>query len=116
MVEVSSEEFEALVADALDQIPAELARLMDNVVVVIEEQAPSDDPELLGLYAGTPLTQRDSWYAGNLPDRIIIYRLPTLEICETVDDVVEEVRITVVHEVAHHFGIDDDRLHELGWD
>ena len=116
MVEVSSEEFEALVADALDRIPGELARLMDNVVVVIEEQAPSDDPELLGLYAGTPLTQRDSWYAGNLPDRIIIYRLPTLEICETVDDVVEEVRITVVHEVAHHFGIDDDRLHQLGWD
>jgi len=116
VIEVSEQEFEVLVANALDQIPAELAGLMDNVVVVIEEQAPPDDPDLLGLYAGTPLTERDSWYAGSLPDRIIIYRLPTLEICETVDDVVEEVRITVVHEVAHHFGIDDDRLHQLGWD
>lgn len=116
MVEVSGEEFEVLVAEALDAIPAELARLMDNVVVVVEDDAPADDPELLGLYSGTPLTERGSWYAGALPDRITIYRHPTLEICDTVGDVVEEVRITVVHEVAHHFGIGDDRLHELGWD
>ncbi len=116
MIEVPAQEFEVLVAEALDTIPAELARLMDNVVVVIEDLAPVEDPELLGLYSGTPLTERGTWYAGSLPDRITIFRLPTLQICETIDEVVEEVRITVVHEIAHHFGIDDDRLHELGWD
>jgi len=113
---VPREQFEALVADALDTIPAQLARLMDNVVVVVEDHAPSDDPELLGLYSGTPLTERGTWYAGSLPDQITIFRLPTLQICQSLEDVVAEVRITVVHEVAHHFGIDDDRLHELGWD
>lgn len=110
------EQFEALVADALDTIPAQLARLMDNVVVVVEDHAPADDPELLGLYSGTPLTERGTWYAGSLPDQITIFRLPTLQVCQSLEDVVAEVRITVVHEVAHHFGIDDDRLHELGWD
>lgn len=110
------EQFEALVADALDTIPAQLARLMDNVVVVVEDHAPADDPELLGLYSGTPLTERGTWYAGSLPDQITIFRQPTLQICQSLEDVVAEVRITVVHEVAHHFGIDDDRLHELGWD
>ncbi|MFM8894721.1 MAG: metallopeptidase family protein [Actinomycetales bacterium] len=115
MIEVAREQFEALVAEALDTIPAELSRLMDNVVVVVEDHAPADDPELLGLYSGTPLTERGSWYAGSLPDQITIFRLPTLHICQSMEDVVAEVRITVVHEVAHHFGIDDDRLHELGW-
>lgn len=109
------EAFEGLVAEALDLIPDELAALMDNVVVVVEDEAPADDPELLGLYEGVPLTERGSWYAGALPDRITIYRLPTLAICSDVSEVVEEVEITVVHEIAHHFGIDDDRLHELGY-
>ncbi|WP_029289925.1 metallopeptidase family protein [Cellulomonas sp. HZM] len=110
-------EFEDAVRDALDEVPPELTALMDNVVVLVEDHAPADDPTLLGLYEGIPLTERTSFYAaGSLPDRITIYRLPTLEICETRDDVVEEVAITVVHEIAHHFGIDDDRLHELGWD
>ena len=116
MVDVSREHFEELVADALDALPPELARLLDNVVVVVEDDAPDDDPDLLGLYSGIPLTERGTWYAGVLPDRITIFRLPTLAMCETVDDVVEEVEITVVHEIAHHFGIDDDRLHELGYD
>ena len=71
---------------------------------------------LLGLYEGVPLTERGSWYAGVLPDRITVYRNPILAICDTDDDVVDEVHITVVHEIAHHFGIDDDRLHELGYD
>jgi len=116
VVDVSREHFEELVADALDALPPELARLLDNVVVVVEDDAPDDDPDLLGLYSGIPLTERGAWYAGVLPDRITIFRLPTLAMCETVDDVVEEVEITVVHEIAHHFGIDDDRLHELGYD
>ena len=109
-------EFEDLVGEALDTIPPELADLLDNVVIVVEDDAPADDPELLGLYAGIPLTERGSWYAGALPDTITIYRNPTLAICESLEDVVEEVGITVVHELAHHFGIDDERLHQLGWD
>ena len=115
MLAVSRTEFEDLVAIALDEIPPELARLVDNVVFVVEDEAPPGRPGLLGLYEGVPLTDRGSWYAGVLPDRITIYRKPTLRICETAQDVVEEVHITVVHEIAHHFGIDDDLLHELGY-
>ena len=88
---------------------------MTNVVLFIENDAPAHDPHLLGLYDGIPLTERDSAYAGVIPDRIFVYRNPTLAICETEAQVIEEVRITVVHEIAHHFGIDDDRLHELGY-
>ena len=115
MLDVSVEVFEELVGEALDEIPAELARLMDNVVILVEDEPPPGDPELLGVYDGTPLTQRDNSYAGVLPDRITLFRFPILRICDTYDDVVDEVRITVVHEIAHHFGIDDERLHELGW-
>jgi len=115
MVEVSRSDFERLVEEALDSVPAELADLVRNVAVVVEDHAPADDPELLGLYEGTPITERDSWYGGVLPDTITIYRLPTLAICQDADEVREEVAITVVHEIAHHFGIDDERLHELGY-
>jgi predicted Zn-dependent protease with MMP-like domain len=91
--------------------------MMDNVVVLVEDDAPDGEAGLLGLYEGTPLTQRDSsWAMGSLPDRITIFRHPTLAVCDTPDEVVEEVRVTVVHEIAHHFGIDDARLHQLGWD
>ena len=116
MIDVSPAHFEELVAEALVAVPVELARLVDNVVFVIEDNAPANDPDLLGLYEGIALTERDSRYAGALPDRITIYRNPTLRICDTYEDVVDEVTITVVHEIAHHFGIDDDRLHELGYD
>ncbi|HEX5512599.1 MAG TPA: metallopeptidase family protein [Actinomycetales bacterium] len=113
---MSREEFEEAVSDGLDMIPEELARAMSNVVVLVEDDPPPGDPHLLGLYEGTPLTERGEWWAaGSLPDRITIYRNPILGICDTRDDVAEEVAVTVVHEVAHHFGIDDDKLHELGW-
>ena len=113
---MSSSEFEDAVRDALDEIPSELAAQMDNVVVLVEDDPPADDPDLLGLYEGVPLTERDDfWAAGALPDRITIFRNPTLAMCETREEVVEEVLVTVVHEIAHHFGIDDERLHELGW-
>src|SRR5450756_2167953 len=116
VVEMTREEFENAVRDALDQIPADLAAEMDNVVVLVEDESPEGEPELLGLYEGVALTDRDGWWAaGSLPDRITIFRNPTLAICETREEVVEEVRVTVVHEVGHHFGIEDDRLHELGW-
>ncbi|RJK92761.1 metallopeptidase family protein [Vallicoccus soli] len=115
MLEVDDAEFDGLVADALDQIPPELARLLDNVVVLVEDEAPPEDPDLLGLYEGTPLTERGEWYSGVLPDRILLFRRNLLAMCEDRDELVEEVLVTVVHEVAHHFGIDDDRLHALGW-
>jgi predicted Zn-dependent protease with MMP-like domain len=113
---LTEEEFEGAVADALDGIPPELARLVDNVAFFVEDEPPEDDPDLLGIYEGTPLTERDSgWAAGSLPDRIAVFRGPTLRMCDSREEVVEEVRVTVVHEIAHHFGIDDARLHELGW-
>src|SRR6266567_4779500 len=114
-VDVGDEEFEALVGQALDSIPARLARSMQNVAVLVEAEPPPDGPELLGLYEGIPLTSRDGWYAGVLPDRITIFRGPILRRCSSYAEVVEEVRVTVVHEVAHHFGIDDDELHDLGY-
>ncbi|MEV4416996.1 metallopeptidase family protein [Catellatospora sp. NPDC049609] len=114
-MEMSRERFEELVADALDEVPQELLDLMRNVVILVEDESPSGEPELLGLYEGYALTARGWDYAGVLPDRITIYRNPILRICDTDEDVVEEVAVTVVHEIAHHFGIDDDRLHDLGW-
>jgi predicted Zn-dependent protease with MMP-like domain len=113
MENIGGQEFEDLVGEALDTIPPALTRLMDNVVIVVEDDAP--EPGLLGLYEGVPLTERGGTYAGFLPDRITVYRRPLLAVCETREDLVREVRITVVHEIAHHFGIGDERLHELGW-
>lgn len=115
MFDIDEQAFEELAVQALDSIPEALAALMENVVLFIEDNPPADDPGLLGLYDGIPLTERGEGYGGVLPDRIMIYRNPILQICETSDDVVREIRITVVHEIAHHFGIEDDRLHELGW-
>jgi len=114
VIEVTEEEFEELVADALDEIPDEIAALIQNVVVLVEDDAPADDPTLLGLYDGVALVDRIANHTG-LPDRIFIFRGPLLDMCEDLEDLAEEVRITVVHEVAHHFGIEDDRLDELGW-
>ena len=111
---MSVSEFEDLVAEALERVPIGLARLVDNVVIVVEENPPPGE-DLFGLYEGIPLTERGSAYLAAMPDRISIYRQPIMRHCRSREEVVEEVVITVVHEVAHHFGIDDDRLHELGW-
>ena len=113
VVEVEPERFEAMVSAALDGLPAELGELMTNVAVVVEHgRGPAG---LLGLYRGIPLTRRTTGYAGVLPDRITIYRQAVSAICSSEDEVVEQVRRTVVHEVGHHFGIGDARLRELGW-
>ncbi|WP_115787138.1 metallopeptidase family protein [Arthrobacter silvisoli] len=120
--DMSEEDFEAAVSDALLLIPRRLAQAMDNVAVFIEDDyvpGPGEDQDtvLLGLYEGVPLTERDSWWdAGSLPDRITIFRQPILDICSSRQEVIDEVAVTVVHEIAHHFGISDERLHELGWD
>jgi predicted Zn-dependent protease with MMP-like domain len=106
--------FEELVSEALDQVPAQFAEAMDNVVVLVEEDN-DESPGILGLYHGIALTERTSDYGGVLPDRISIYRRPILGMCDTEAQVVEEVLITVMHELGHHFGINDERLHDLGW-
>ncbi|PSK67039.1 hypothetical protein B0E53_01027 [Micromonospora sp. MH33] len=111
---MSRERFEELVGEALDEVPEELLALMSNVVILVEDDPPPGE-DLLGLYEGHALTSRGWDYAGVLPDRILIFRNPILAICDTEEDVVDEVAVTVVHEIAHHFGIDDDRLHALGW-
>ncbi|MCH9728820.1 MAG: metallopeptidase family protein [Actinomycetia bacterium] len=113
-VRMTRQRFDELVGDALDLIPADLASAIDNVVILVQDRD-ADEPGLLGLYEGVALTERDSWYGGSLPDTITIYRNALLDVCDSEEQVVEEVAITVIHEIAHHFGIDDDRLHELGW-
>jgi len=113
VIEVEPDRFEDMVSTALDGLPEEFGRLMRNVAVTVEHGP--GPPGLLGLYQGIPLTSRTTQYAGVLPDRITIYRLAICAICQGEDEVADQVRRTVIHEVAHHFGIDDARLRELGW-
>lgn len=119
--EMDDDAFADAVERALDDIPPRLRDMMDNVAVFIEdryEPGPHEDPDtvLLGLYDGVPLTERGmDWGEVPMPDRIFIYQEPILEMCDSEDEVIDEVTITVVHEVAHHFGIDDAALHKLGW-
>lgn len=113
VITVDPAAFEQMVATALDSLPRQFAALIENVAVLVE---PGPGPRgLLGLYEGIPLTSRTTSYAGVLPDRITIYQQAICAICDTEEDVVEQVRRTVIHEVGHYFGIGDDRLRELGW-
>jgi predicted Zn-dependent protease with MMP-like domain len=108
-------DFEEHVRRALESLPPDLRRAMSNVEIVVEEEN-REDPDLFGLYLGVPLTDRGSAYAGVLPDKIAIYRRPLEEeFADDPDALEEEIRITVLHEIAHHFGIDEERLSELGW-
>src|SRR5262245_40866751 len=113
MIEVGPARFEEMVEAALDGLPERLGRLMSNVAVTVQHEP--GPPNLLGLYEGIPLTSRTTGYAGVLPDRITIYQQAICEICSTEEEVADQVRRTVIHEVAHHFGIGDERLAELGW-
>jgi len=113
MVDISVEQFEELVAAALDGIPADLGAAMDNVAVMVDSDSPPG--RLLGLYQGVPLTSRGSHYSATTPDRITIYMAAICRSCQTESEVVEAVRRVVIHEIGHHFGIDDRRLEELGW-
>ena len=112
MLPIDMERFGELADDAFDLLPDDLRRAMENVALFVDD---SEDLDLLGLYDGVPLTERGNDYTAVLPDRIMIYRNTICAICETEAEIVEQVRITVIHEVAHHFGIDDDSLDELGW-
>jgi len=112
---VSEADFEALVAAALDEIPAELEREIENVAIVVEDWPPPGS-RLLGLYEGVPLTRRGPiGYSGVMPDRITIFRGPLCARARDADDLAAQVRVTVLHEVGHYFGMSDDRLRELGW-
>ena len=113
MIDVPPERFAELVAQALDGIPPELSRMMDNVAVVVDDDTPPG--HLLGLYEGIPLTERSDYGGMTLPDKVTIFRQAVCASCDSSDELVEQVRTTVLHEVAHHFGISDQRLDELGW-
>jgi|TARA_B110000438_G_scaffold125302_1_gene121985 predicted Zn-dependent protease with MMP-like domain len=110
---IGSDAFDRLVAEALDGLPPELAGFMDNLVVLTADQG--DEPDLLGLYEGLPLTERDNYGGASgdgltMPDRVHIYRLALCEACANIDELRHQVALTVIHEVAHHFGIDDEFL------
>jgi predicted Zn-dependent protease with MMP-like domain len=113
VVDVLPERFSELVAEALDGIPAQLGAMMENVAVVVDDDSPPGD--LLGVYQGIPLTERGDYGAMALPDKITVFRQAVCSSCDTEEEVVAQVRTTVLHEVGHHFGIDDSRLQELGW-
>jgi predicted Zn-dependent protease with MMP-like domain len=115
MLELDEEAFEALVTDELDQLPDDMVDGLDNVVFVVEDRPEDGSLDLLGLYDGVALTERAQYGFGEMPDRIILYREPLLSICDTLDDLRDEIHVTLVHEIAHFYGIDDDKLHELGW-
>lgn len=116
MLAIDRSEFEELVSRALDDVPPQLLSLAQNLVVLVEAEPPAhEEADLLGLYEGIPLTERDGSYSGVLPDHIRIFQGPLQRMCSSHDEVVDEIRITVVHEIAHHFGIDDDKLHALGY-
>ena len=115
MIELDADAFDALVADELDALPEEMVAGLDNVVFVVEDRADDGTLDLLGLYDGLALTERDRYGVGELPDRIIVYREAHLAACDDLDELRDEVHTTLVHEIAHFYGIDDDRLHGLGW-
>lgn len=115
MIEVDVESFAELADHALSQLPDDFARLLKNVAIIIEDDSPPGNPTLLGLYEGVPLTERAASHAGFLPDTITLFRNPILGICDSYEDVVRQIRVTLVHEIGHYFGMDEERLHDLGY-
>jgi Uncharacterized protein conserved in bacteria len=112
---LNSEEFERLVVEELDALPDDMVDGLDNVVFVVEDRPEDGSLDLLGLYDGVNLTERGQYGFGELPDRIILYREPLLDACADLDELKEQIHVTLVHEIAHFYGIDDEQLHELGW-
>ena len=115
MDELTADEFEQLVIDELDLLPDDMVDGLENVVFVTEDRPEDGSLDLLGLYDGVALTDRGQYGFGELPDRIILYREPLLAMCESLDELKDQIHITLVHEIAHFYGIDDAQLHELGW-
>lgn len=113
---MNNAEFDAAVDRALESLPTWVKERMDNIHVVVEDHPTPEQGDLLGLYEGVSLLERSSDYWGVLPDRVIVFRRPHLDLGLDEGALEEEIRRTVLHEIAHHLGIDDERLHELGWD
>jgi predicted Zn-dependent protease with MMP-like domain len=114
-LQLTPEEFERVVIDELDELPDEMVDGLENLVFVCEDRPEDGSLDLLGIYEGVALTERDRYGFGELPDRIVLFREPLLAICETEDELRDEIHITLVHEIAHFYGIDDEELHRLGW-
>jgi len=115
MLEMDAERFEDLVGDELDALPDDMVDGLDNVVIQVEDRPEDGSLDLLGLYDGVALTERGQYGFGEMPDRILIYREPLLAICADEEELRDQVHVTLVHEIAHYYGIDDEKLHELGW-
>ena len=113
-MDIGEEDFYALAEEALATLPEELLDDLENVAIVVEDE-PEDGSEILGVYEGTALTERDSSWFGMLPDRVVLFRGPLSRMCEDEDELFEEIAITLIHEIGHYHGIDEERLHELGW-
>lgn len=114
-MEMDAAAFEALVISELDQLPDDMVDGLENVVFVVEDRPEDDTLDLLGLYDGLALTERTQYGMGELPDRIVLFREPHLEQCDDLDELRDEIHTTLVHEIAHFYGLDDDQLHEMGW-
>ncbi|KQP01258.1 metallopeptidase family protein [Leifsonia sp. Leaf264] len=114
-MDLNAEEFEKLVIDELDELPDDMVDGLENVIFVVEDRPEDGSLDLLGLYDGVAITERGQYGFGEMPDRIILYREPLLAICDDEEELRDEIHITLVHEIAHFYGIDDDRLHDLGW-
>lgn len=115
MLELGVEDFEKLVTDELDALPDDMVDGLENVVIVVEDRPEDGTLDLLGLYDGVALTERGQYGFGEMPDRIVLYREPLLAICDDLETLRDEIHVTLVHEIGHFYGIDDARLHELGW-
>jgi len=115
MLQLEPDEFERLVVDELDLLPDDMVDGLDNLIFVVEDRPEDGTLDVLGLYDGVALTERGQYGFGEMPDRIILYREPLLAFCESFDERRDQIHITLVHEIAHFYGIDDDRLHDLGW-
>lgn len=115
METLSDADFDRVMTEALERVPTGVADFMDNVALFVDDDPPPDQPGLLGLYEGTPLTERDSGWDFALPDAIFLYRSSLVGYARDIDDLRDEIVITIVHEIAHHYGLDDEALHRLGW-
>lgn len=113
--DVSAEDFERLVIDELDLLPDDMVEGLENLVFVTEDRPEDGSLDLLGLYDGVAVTERGQYGFGELPDRIILYREPLLAVAADIDELKDQIHVTLVHEIAHYYGIDDEQLHELGW-
>lgn len=113
-LDLTDDEFDALVEEAFDELPAPLLEHIDNLIFVIEDE-PDDGSDILGVYEGTALTERELYGYGQLPDRIVLFKGPLTRMCADVDELYDEIVVTLVHELGHYHGIEEDRLHELGW-